>query len=181
MIRHQLDQLEIQGKWAEALRLASQHPESVDAMCRCIFYGWYLLLEAPCIDPEPESAVIKEANKLLVSLVPTALTSGVPALVREVGYGMNIAAYLFPGNTNENEASYSAVLKKAMELDPQDPLSVALYNGSLSEGPVVPNLLDQADWSQYIDQTFPGEGEYDRYYRSVLKNREIGEQNRPNH
>ncbi|PXF63166.1 hypothetical protein [Kangiella spongicola] len=173
MIRSHLDQLEFKGKWKDAVQLAFDEKNSVIAMSRSVFYGWYLPLESFCIEPEPEEDIIELAHECLVEIFPKSLSSDSPDILREIGYGMNIAGYLFPGNSDENDKLYTDILKRAVELEPECPLSIELYNGSLKKGPLLHNPLSNSEWSEYIDRRFPSDGEYDSYYRSVLRNRVV--------
>ena len=171
MIRNHLDQLEIQGKWDEAVNFAFENRSCVDALCRCIFYGWYLYLESPCITPEPQETTIDAAQKNLGLIYDAALTSNNPTILREIGYGMCIAPYLFPGNPDINEHEYPILLKTALQFDPTNMLLQILYDGAFPAKAGKLYSISENKWITYISLLFPSEGEYDRYYRSVLQHR----------
>jgi hypothetical protein len=161
-LREQFDILEYEGRWDEAIELAYDNRNQSDAMCRCIFYGWYLDLESSCIKPEVSQEAIAKARQYLESVFPEAMKSEQPDVLMEIGYGMNIVCYLFPGDPNENDRIYTGILKRAFELKPQDPISEWFYRGSIRRARDF-----QVDKALVLSR-YPGKGEYDTYFRSML-------------
>lgn len=168
MLRNQFDQLEIKGLWADAVDLAFGKRIFTEAMCRCIFYGWYLPLESPCIQPGVVQPTVDAAHDNLVKVFNEAVKSTDSVVLREVGYGMSIAPWLFPGDPGSNEIASSKILRMALDLDKINPITIELHNGSRSSGPSCLNPVAVSAWHAYVQGVFPSEGEYDRYYRSIL-------------
>lgn len=167
-LREQFDALECQGRWDEAVELAYQNRNQTDALCRCIFYGWYLDLESYSIKPEPSKESIEKAQKYLELVFPEAMNSEKPEVLMEIGYGMNIVCYLFPGDPSENDRRYTSILKRALELNPNDPVCEWFYKGSFPRARVIDPDMELDRWYELVSIRYPGKGEYDKYFRSML-------------
>ena len=167
-LREQFDVLEYEGLWDEAIELAYENRDQTDAMCRCVFYGWYLYLESFCIEPAPSQEAIEKAQQNLRSVFPEAMKSEQPDVLMEIGYGMDIAFYLFPGDPNENNRRYTSILQRALELRPQDPICKRLYKGSIPGARDIDADMEFERWCALVANRYPGKGEYDKYFRSIL-------------
>lgn len=167
-LREKFDALEYEGRWGEAIELAYENRDQTDALCRCIFYGWYLELESYCIKPEPSKEAIEKAQKYMELVFPEAMKSEKPEVLMEIGYGMAIVPYRFPGDSGENDRRCISVLKRALDLNPDDPICKWFYEGSFQKVRVLDPDMELDRWYELGSTRYPGKGEYDIYFRSML-------------
>lgn len=170
-IATKLDRLEKDAHWKEAFSLAYAERHQSTAMCRCIFYGWYIPLEWGWLitKPEPTQEEVDLAKVNMQSAFIEVKNSDDPTVLREIGYGMGIVDYEFPDFDNPHALDHRDYLVKALTIKPDDYITQLMYDNSFPIGHKSKyKTLDSQKWRELVYSTYPGNGEYATYFQSVL-------------
>ena len=169
----EIDELESQKKWSEALSVAAKlfhEKPSKTIGIRYAFICWLILDEWGYFSDlyqEDNVDAQKGLNHVTEYLISTYERD--PEVNFYLGYMMATTAWCFSKNTEELEARGKSMLKLSTELSPENDIYrlVALEAESESSNPLEYDLRKEV--APVILIQFQGQGGFGEYFRSVLR------------
>jgi hypothetical protein len=167
------DQLEAEGHWNRArdymLAEWKAEPHSKKKLIRLSFLCWYVLVEWQCLDLSDLD--YDEYINLLRELTDFGLVHfhEDAEFLWVFGYMSSLFAYCF-GEYEEWEQKGLAMLERAFELEPNDPVTTMLFLGSKARDTGKQKAYEEAcqDAAVTLSARFKGNGEMQQYFRHVL-------------